>query len=57
MLAPYNSKTIHVIEMKLSRLVGNHKLINFFIFNWQMTSSLRHNRRNFGFLRNLADQN
>ena len=52
-----NSKTIHGIEMKFGWVIENHTLINLVSFNWQMTSSLRHNRRNFRFLRNLADQN
>ena len=47
------TKTIHGIEMKFDRVVENHKLIHLVQFNWQMTS-LRHNRLNFGFLRNLA---
>ena len=57
MPAAHNFKTIHGIEMKFGRVVENHSLINLVQFTWQMTSSLRHNRRNFGFLRNLADQN
>ena len=43
MPAAHNSKTIHVVEMKFGRVVGNHKLINLVQFNKQMTSSLRHN--------------
>ena len=29
-----NSKTINGIEMKFSRAVENHKLINLVLFNW-----------------------
>ena len=41
--AVYNSITIHGIEMKFGRVVENHKLINLVKFNFQITSSLRHN--------------
>ena len=41
--AAHNAKTIHDIKMKFGRVVENHKLINLVQFNWQMTSSLRHN--------------
>ena len=43
MPAAHNAKTIHDIKMKFDRVVENHKLINLVQFNWQMTSSLRHN--------------
>ena len=43
MSAAHNSKTIYGFEMKFGRVVENHKLINLVSFNWQMTSSLRHN--------------
>ena len=38
MPAAHNSKTSHGIEMKLGRVVENHKLKNLVSFNWQMTS-------------------
>ena len=41
--AAYNSRTINDNEMKLGGVVKDHKLINLAGFNWQMTSSLRHN--------------
>ena len=34
---------IHDIEMKFGWVIENYKLINLVQFNWQMTSSLRHN--------------
>ena len=43
MPAAYNSRTINDNEMKLGGVVKDHKLINVVWFNWQMTSSLRHN--------------
>ena len=41
--AAYNSKTINDNEMKLCGVVKDHQLINLVLFNWDMTSSLRHN--------------
>ena len=43
MPAAHNCKTINDNEMKLGRIVENHKLINLVSFNCHMTSSLRHN--------------
>ena len=42
-LRPITLKLFIHIEMKFERVVKNHKLINLVRFNWQMTSSLRHN--------------
>ena len=41
--AAYNSKTISENEIKFVGVVENHRLINLVLFNWLMTSSLRHN--------------
>ena len=41
--AAYNSKTICENEIKFVGVVENHRLINLVLFNWLMTSSLRHN--------------
>ena len=54
MPAPHNSETIHGIEVRFVGVVENHKQISLGYFNGQMTSSLRQNDQNFGFLRNLA---
>ena len=43
MSAAHNSKTINDNEIKLGPVIENHKLINLVLFNWHMTSSLRHN--------------
>ena len=43
MPAAHNSETINHDEMKFDGVVENHKLINLVLFNWYMTSLLRHN--------------
>ena len=59
--AAHNSKTINDNGMKFGGVVENHKLINSVLFNWLMTSSLRHNDvitvKIFSFYKNLTNQN
>ena len=57
----HDSKTINDNGMKFGRVVENHKLINFVLSNWLMTSSLRHTYvitvKIFSFYKNLTNQN
>ena len=61
MPAAHNSKTINDNGMEFGGVVENHKLINSVLFNWLMTSSLRHNDvitvKIFSFYKNLTNQN
>ena len=58
MPAAHNFKTINDNEMKFAGVVKNHKLIHLVLFNWHMTSSLRHNNvttvKILNFYKNLA---
>ena len=59
--AAHDSKTFNDNGMKFGRVVENHKLINFVLSNWLMTSLLRHNYvitvKIFSFYKNLTNQN